>query len=154
MFKPSDSTFGTLSTKIFFLFVALIKKIFLQTLVEIFFRYHKNFFRYLGPPYNKKEEKWEFHIWSVGYKKKKKRAIGVNFWRNFWKIFKNEDFGFTFFLKRSNFDAFVRPRTLKTEIFSKKKSRVGYVCIEESFDTLFNMGYGSGKSTMPESVKK
>ena len=26
----------------------------------------------------------------------------------------------------------------------KKKIRVGYVYIEESFDTIFNMGYGGG----------
>ena len=26
--------------------------------------------------------------------------------------------------------------------FFKKKLRVGYVYIEESFDTIFNMGYG------------
>ena len=31
-------------------FFALIKKIFLQTLVEIIFRYHTFFFRVLGPP--------------------------------------------------------------------------------------------------------
>ena len=31
-------------------FFALIKRIFLQTLVEIIFRYHKSFFRVLGPP--------------------------------------------------------------------------------------------------------
>ena len=43
--------FGTPSTKFFF---ALIKKIFLQTLVEIIFRYHKIFLGFwdpLGPPY-------------------------------------------------------------------------------------------------------
>ena len=46
----------------------------------------------------------------------------------------------------------------------KKKSGVGYVCIEESFNTIFNMGYGgstaspppmdygSGKSAMDERV--
>ena len=39
--------FGTPSTNFFF---ALIKKIFLQTLVEIIFIYHKNCFRFLGPP--------------------------------------------------------------------------------------------------------
>ena len=32
-------------------FFALIKKIFLQTLVEIIFRYQKIFFRVLGPPW-------------------------------------------------------------------------------------------------------
>ena len=32
------------------IFFALIKKIFLQTLVEIIFRYHKFFFMVLGPP--------------------------------------------------------------------------------------------------------
>ena len=43
--------FGTPSTKFFF---ALIKKIFLQTLVEIILRYHKIFLGFwdpLGPPY-------------------------------------------------------------------------------------------------------
>ena len=54
------------------------------------------------------------------------------------------------------FDAFFRPSTLKTD-FLKKKLRVGYVYIEESFDTIFQhrlwagawvMGYGSGKSPM------
>ena len=28
--------------------------------------------------------------------------------------------------------------------FFQQKSRVGYVYIEESFDTIFNMGYGGG----------
>ena len=32
------------------------------------------------------------------------------------------------------------PNTLKTEKFAEKKSWVGYVWIEESFDTIFNMG--------------
>ena len=67
------------------LFFALIKKIFLQPLVEIFYRYHK------------KEEKWKFYIWSVGYQNRVKRMRGVHFWRNFWKIFKNEEFGLKFF---------------------------------------------------------
>ena len=35
----------------------------------------------------------------------------------------------------------------------KKNSRVGYVCIEESFDTIFNMGYGLGKWAMDMRVK-
>ena len=38
-------------------------------------------------------------------------------------------------LKRSNLYAFFRPSALKTE-------KKGYVYIEESFDTIFNMGYG------------
>ena len=49
----------------------------------------------------------------------------------------------------SNFDAFFRPSTLKTEIFFQKKSREGYVCIEESFDTIYNMGYGGGGGVKP-----
>ena len=62
------------------------------------------------------------------------------------------------FLKRANFDAFFRPSTLKSEIFSHKKIKVGYVYIMESFDTIFNIGYGapmdygSGKSPMDERV--
>ena len=34
-----------------------------------------------------------------------------------------------------------------------KKLMVGYVYIEASCDTIFNMGYGSGKSPMGERVK-
>ena len=37
----------------------------------------------------------------------------------------------------------------KLKIF-QQKLRVDYVYIEESFDTIFNMGYGSGKSSMGE----
>ena len=44
----------------------------------------------------------------------------------------------------------VAPSKLK---FCSKKLRVGYEYIEESFDTVFNMGYGSGKSPMDERVK-
>ena len=40
----------------------------------------------------------------------------------------------------------------KMNIFPKN-SRVGYVCIEESFGTIFDMGYGTGKSSMPERVE-
>ena len=49
----------------------------------------------------------------------------------------------------SNFEAFFMPSTFKTEI---KKLRVGYVYIEESFVTIFNIGNGSGKSAMGERV--
>ena len=35
----------------------------------------------------------------------------------------------------------------------KKKIRVGYVYIEESFDTTFTMGYGSVKSPKGRRVK-
>ena len=40
--------------------------------------------------------------------------------------------------------------SLKTVFFYV---RVGYVYIVESFDNIFNMGYGSGKSAMGEKVK-
>ena len=59
-----------------------------------------------------------------------------------------------FFLKRSHFDAFLRPSTLKTEFFFKKKLRVCYADIEESFDTIFNMGYGSGNRPWAKGVTK
>ena len=74
-------------------FFALIKKIFLQTLVEIIFRYHKIFLGFwdpLGPPYEQNEN---FYIQGVGYQNRVKRVRGVNFWRNFWEIFNDEDFG-------------------------------------------------------------
>ena len=83
--------FETPSTKFFF---ALIKKIFLQPLVEIFFRYHKIFFKGfwdpLGPPYEQNEN---FCMWDHGYQNSVKRVRWVHFWRNFEKIFKNEGFG-------------------------------------------------------------
>ena len=82
-------------------FFALIKKIFLQTLVEIIFRYHNFFLGFwdpLGPPYEQNEK---FCMWGHGYQKWVKRVLWVHFWRNFWKIFKNEGFGlkFSFILK-------------------------------------------------------
>ena len=49
-FNPAQSTFGTPSTKIYIFFFALIKKFFLQTLVETILRYHKIFCRVFGPP--------------------------------------------------------------------------------------------------------
>ena len=54
--------------------------------------------------------------------------------------------------KRSNFDAFFRPSTLKTKSFFRKKLRVGYVYKEESFDTIFNMGYGGTYRTPPHAL--
>ena len=37
--------------------------------------------------------KWNFCIWGHGYQNSVKRVCWVYFWRNFWKIFKNEGFG-------------------------------------------------------------
>ena len=90
LFTPLDSTFGTHSTKIFFNFL-LNQKSFYKPKLKYFLDIIKNIFIFLGPPTTKK--KWKFHIWSVGYQSRVKRVIGVHFWRNFWKIFKNEDFG-------------------------------------------------------------
>ena len=53
------------------IFFALIKKIFLQTLVEFIFRV-------LGLPKHI-EEKLNFHIWSIGYQIRVKRVCGVHF---------------------------------------------------------------------------
>ena len=55
------------------------------------------------------------------------------------------------FLKRSNFDAFFRTSTLKT-VFFQYKSWLGYEYIEESFDTIFKMGYGRGVQHPPPSM--
>ena len=78
-------------------FFALIKKIFLQPLVEIIFRYHKEFFLGfwdpLGPPYEQNEN---FCMWGHGYQNWVKSEIWVHFWKNFWKICKNEGFGHKF----------------------------------------------------------
>ena len=46
---------------------ALIKKIFLQALVEIIFRYHKIFFRVLGPPGPPYEQNENFYMRGHGY---------------------------------------------------------------------------------------
>ena len=43
---------------------------------------------------------------------------------------------------------FVDLASPKVNNFSKKNLRVSYVYVEESFDTIFSMGYGSVKSTM------
>ena len=41
---PLTALLGHLVQKYFFLFFALIKKILLQTLIEIFYRYYKEYF--------------------------------------------------------------------------------------------------------------
>ena len=46
----------------------------------------------------------------------------------------------------------MRTSTFKTEFF-QQNLRVGYKYIEESFDTIFYMGYVSGKSPMGYRVK-
>ena len=75
-FTTAQSNFGTPSTKVFLIFLLLIKKIFLQTLVEIIFRDHQKFcFDPLGPPYKQNEEKSKFHIWSVGYQNRVSERI-------------------------------------------------------------------------------
>ena len=48
------------------------------------------------------------------------------------------------FLKRSNFSG-LAPSKLN---FFQQHLRVGYEYIKESFDTIFYIGYGSGKSPM------
>ena len=85
----------------------------------------------MGPPGTQKEEKWKFHICSVGYQNRVKRVIEVHFWRSFWKIFENEDFGFEIF-ENENWKS------------NQQKLRVGYVYKEELFYAIFNMGYGVG----------
>ena len=108
--------FGTPSTKFFF---ALIKKIFLQTLVEIIFKIIKIFknkkgFGPTGTSYRQKEKKLKFHIQSFGYQMVK-RVCGVHFLRNFGEIFKNKDFGFDMFEEGQILKPF-SGLTLKTEI--------------------------------------
>ena len=67
------------------------------------------------------------------------------FLNEFLKYIQNEDLGLPFLKKRQ-----IAPSKMKT--FSTK-IRIGYVHVEESFDAIFNMGYGSGKSPMGERVK-
>ena len=111
--KPIWTGFWPFTQKIFMQPIPKISWLFLNFgcgyPCEIFFPNHifldiiKDISRFLGPPYKQKEEK--FHIWSVGYQNRIKRVRGVHFWRNFWKILKNEDFGLKF-LKRAYLKSF------------------------------------------------
>ena len=66
-------------------FFSLIKKIFLQNLVEIIFRYHKIFFRVLGPPGAPIRTTWKFlHVRSWISKKCKKGVLSI-FLKEFWE---------------------------------------------------------------------
>ena len=57
-------------------------------------------------------------------------------------------------LKSSNLDAFFRPSTLKTDLF-KKKLRVGYVYIEESYHFQYGLwGGGLQEPPMPYGSEK
>ena len=60
--------------------------------------------------------------------------------------------GFKLLKKSQILRPFFRPSALKTYFFFQKNLTVGYMYIEESFDTNFNMGYGSGNSPMAERV--
>ena len=62
-------------------------------------------------------------------------------------MFKNEDFGLTFFEKGQILMPLTGLAPSKLKI--KKKLRVGYVYLEESFDAIFNMGYGGGAYNAP-----
>ena len=53
-----------------------------------------------------------------------------------------------FFGKYSKKNLVLRPSTLKTKLFSVNL-RVGYVYIEKSFDTTFNIGVGGGALYFP-----
>ena len=66
---------------------------------------------------------------------------GVHFWRISQKKSKWRSWVFDF-RKRSNFKAFFRHSTSENWKILKQKVRVGYVYIEESFDTTFNIGRG------------
>ena len=89
-----------------------------------------------------------------------KMGAWSSFLKQFLENIQNEDYGFVFV---ENFDAFLGLAPSKLT-FKKKKWRVGYVYIEDSFDTIFNMGYGGGaynphglwvgKSPMAERVKR
>ena len=78
--------------KVQHIFFALIRKIFLQALHEISFRYQTLSFRVLGPPGTLLWMKWKLLHRGVGYQNRVKLVCVVHFWRILWKIFKNEDF--------------------------------------------------------------
>ena len=63
--------------------------------------------------------KSENFTWSVGYQNRVKKVIGVHFWRNFWKIIKNEDFGFDILEKGQILRPFSGVATSKLRIFKK-----------------------------------
>ena len=72
--------------------------------------------------------------------------------KEFLKNIQNENFGLIFLGKGQILMPFsgLAPSKL---IFFSKQIKGNYVYMEESFDTIFNMGYGSGKSPMGESVE-
>ena len=73
----------------------------------------------------------EFIYEGIFGKHSKKKFWFWNFWNSKIEI--------------ENCDALFRPSTLKTEDFFLNILRVGYVYIEESFDTIFDMVYGGGR---------
>ena len=88
------STFWTPSTKIFFCFNQ--KNLFTNPSWNYFYISKKIFLGFwdpLGPPYDQNEN---FCMWGHGYQNWVKRVLWVHFWRNSWKIFKNEGFGHKF----------------------------------------------------------
>ena len=106
-----------LSTLIFLLFTKKILKFldFSELLVaDTPMNFVFEFLKFLGPPYNQKEEKWKFHIWSVGYQNRVKGWLELISKGIFGKYSKIKILIMKFWT-RSNFEAFFRPSTFKSE---------------------------------------
>ena len=54
-----------------------------------------------------------------------------------------------FIIKLSKFEACLRPSPIKLVNLIQQNLRVGYVCIEESFDAPFNVGWEVGGEIPP-----
>ena len=82
--------------------LALLKKNLFTNSSWNIFDIIKFLFRFLGPTGTPQQTKWKnskFHMCCVGYQNGVKWVCGVNFWKNFWKIIHNKDFGVKIFEK-------------------------------------------------------
>ena len=111
-FTPSHSTFGTPSAKTVLIFFLLSKKSFDKTYLKIFLDIII-FFLDLRPF-------WRKYFFSHTRCWVSKKCVWISFLKKFMENIQKLRFWFWNFWKRSNFEAFFVPITLKTENVFKK----------------------------------
>ena len=113
--QPLTALLGHPVQKYFFLLFALIKKIYLKYFLDII----KKYFYIFGTPLKPKRRKAKISHMECWLSKQGKKGDLCSYLKEFFENIQKRRFLCWHFWKRSNFEAFFRPTTLKSENFSK-----------------------------------